>query len=122
MTRWSQSSPPRGCCRRSTSPRRPVADLEHRHVEGAAAEVEHEHGLVGAFLVEAVGECRRRRLVDDAEDLEPGDLAGLFGSGTLGVVEIGGDRYDSLVDRVPEERLAVTPQLLQDPREISWAL
>ncbi len=32
-----------------------VADLEDGHVEGAAAEVEHEDRLVG-FLVEAIGE------------------------------------------------------------------
>ena len=44
-----------------------VAELEHRHVERAAAEVEDEDRLVGAFLVEPVGERGRGRLVDDAE-------------------------------------------------------
>ena len=33
-----------------------VADLEDGHVEGAAAEVEHEDGVLGVVLVEAVGE------------------------------------------------------------------
>ena len=33
-----------------------VADLEHGHVEGAAAEVEDEDGLVGLLLVEPVGQ------------------------------------------------------------------
>ena len=65
-----------------------VADLEHRHVERAAAEVEHEHRLVLGALVEAVGERRRGRLVDDAQHLEPGDLAGLLGRRALGVVEV----------------------------------
>ena len=66
-----------------------VADLEDRHVEGAAAEVEHEDRLVvGALLVEAVGQGRRGGLVDDAEHLEAGDLAGLLGGGALGVVEV----------------------------------
>ena len=44
-----------------------VAELEHRHVERAAAEVEDEDRLVGAFLVEAVRERGRGRLVDDAQ-------------------------------------------------------
>ena len=92
-----------------------LSDLEHRHVEGAAAEVEHEHGLVGLLLVEAVGEGGRRRLVDDAQHLEPGDLAGLLGGGALGVVEVGGHGDDGLVDGVAEERLGVPLQLLQDP-------
>src|SRR5206468_11836950 len=50
-----------------------VAELEHRHVERAAAEVEDEDGLVRAFLVEAVRESSRGRLVDDAENVEAGD-------------------------------------------------
>ena len=53
-----------------------VADLEHRDVEGAAPQVEDENGLVG-LLLEAVGERGRRGLVDDAEDLEAGDLSGV---------------------------------------------
>ena len=51
-----------------------VADVEDAHVERAAAEVEDQHGLV-RLLVQAVGERGRGRLVDDAQHLEPGDLA-----------------------------------------------
>ena len=91
-----------------------LADLEDRDVEGAAAEVEDEDRLVGAFLVEAVGEGGCRRLVDDAQHLEAGDLAGLLGGGALGVVEVGGDGDDGLVDGVAEEGLGVALQLLQD--------
>ena len=65
-----------------------VADLEHGDVEGAAAEVEHEHGLVLRRLVEAVGEGSRGRLVDDPQHLEAGDLAGFLRGGALGVVEV----------------------------------
>ena len=52
-----------------------VADLEDGDVERPAAEVEDEDGLVGVLLVEPVGQRGRRRLVDDAEHLEAGDLA-----------------------------------------------
>src|SRR6185437_16029726 len=41
-----------------------IADLEDRNVEGAAAKV-IDRDRAAAFLVEAVGECRRSRLVDD---------------------------------------------------------
>ena len=44
-----------------------VAELEHRHVERAAAEVEDEDRLVGALLVEPVRERGRGRLVDDPQ-------------------------------------------------------
>lgn len=52
-----------------------VADLQEGHVEGAATEVEDEDRLV--VLVEAVRQRRRGGLVDDAQDVETGDLAGL---------------------------------------------
>ena len=64
-----------------------VADLEDRDVERAAAEVVDGDDLV-LLLVEAVRERRRRRLVDDALDLEAGDAAGVLGGLALGVVEV----------------------------------
>ncbi len=84
-----------------------LADLEQRDVEGSAAEVEDEDGLLEVALVEAVGECGRGRLVDDAQDVEPGDLAGLFGGLTLGVVEVGGHGDDGFGDRLAEVGLSV---------------
>jgi hypothetical protein len=92
-----------------------LADLEDRDVEGATAEVEDEDGLVLALLVEPVGERGRGRLVDDAQHLEAGDLAGLFGRGALGVVEVRGHGDDGLGDGVAEVGLGVPLQLLQDP-------
>ena len=90
-----------------------IADLEHRDVERAAAEVEDEDRLVFGALLEAVGERRRRRLVDDAQDLEPGDRARLLGGGALGVVEVRGNGDDRLRDRVAEIRLGVALELHQ---------
>ena len=88
-----------------------VADLEHRHVERATAEVEHEHGLVLDALVEAVGERRCGRLVDDAQHLEAGDRAGFLGGGALGVVEVRRDGDHGLRDRVAEVGLGVALEL-----------
>jgi hypothetical protein len=72
-----------------------VADLEDRDVEGAAAQVV-DRDRAAAALLEPVGERGRGRLVDDAQDLEAGDLAGVLGRLTLGVVEIGGHGDDRL--------------------------
>jgi hypothetical protein len=75
-----------------------VADLEDRDVERAAAEVVDRDAL-GRVLAEAVREGGGRRLVDDADDLEAGDLAGVLGGLALVVVEVRGDGDDRLVDR-----------------------
>ena len=90
-----------------------VADFEDRDVEGAAAEIV-DGDDAGAFLVEAIGERRRGRLVDDAQNLKAGDLAGVLGRLTLGVVEIGGDGDDRLRHRLAEIGLGGFLHLLQD--------
>ncbi len=65
-----------------------VADFEDGDVEGAAAEVVNRDGFV-LLLVETVGQRRGRGLIDDALDVEAGDLARVFGGLALRVVEVG---------------------------------
>ena len=90
-----------------------LVDLEDRDVEGAAAEV-IDRDRLGAGLVEAVGERRRRRLVDDAQHLEAGDLAGVLGRLALGVVEVGRHGDDRLAHLLAEVALGGLLHLLQD--------
>ena len=86
-----------------------LAELEHGDVERAAAEVEDEDRLLGALLVEAVRERGRGRLVDDPQDVEAGDLAGVLRRLALRVVEVGGNGHDRVGDRLAEVRLGVAP-------------
>jgi hypothetical protein len=79
-----------------------VAELEDRDVEGAAAEVEDRDGPA-RDLAEAVGERGRGRLVDDALDVQPGDLARVLGGLALRVVEVGGHRDHGVGDRLAQE-------------------
>ena len=79
-----------------------LADLEHRDVERAAAEVVDGDQVLLA-LVEAVGERGRGRLVDDALDVEAGDAARVLGRLALRVVEVrrhGDDRLGDLLAEV----------------------
>ena len=71
--------------------------------------------MVPAFgLVEAVGQRGRGRLVDDAQHFKAGDLAGVLGGLTLGVVEVGGNGDDGLVDLLAEIGFRGLLHLLQD--------
>ena len=90
-----------------------VAEFEHRHVEGAATEVEHEDRLIFGLLVEAVGERRRSGLVDDAQHLEPCDRASFLCGGALCVVEVGRDGDHRLGDGVAQVLLGVALELHQ---------
>ena len=89
-----------------------VADVQDGDVEGAAAQVIDRDDLV-ELLVQAVGEGSRRGLVDDAQDLEPGDGAGVLGGLALAVVEVGGDGDDGLRDRLAQLGLGVRLELLE---------
>ena len=90
-----------------------LADLQQGHVERAAAEVEDEDGLLLLALVEAVGERGRGGLVDDAQDVEARDLAGLLGGLALGVLEVGGDGDHRVGDLLAQVGLGVALELLQ---------
>ena len=92
-----------------------LAQLQDRDVEGAAAQVV-DGDLLVVLLVEAVGQGRRGRLVDDPLDLEAGDPAGVLGRLALRVVEVGRDGDDRLGDLLAEVRLGVRLELLQDHR------
>ena len=90
-----------------------VGHVEDRDVERAAAQVE-DGDLLVLLLVEAVGQRRGGRLVDDPRDLQAGDLAGVLGRLPLAVVEIGRDGDDRLADLVPEVALGRLLELAQD--------
>jgi len=51
-----------------------LEDLEDRHVERPAAEVEDQEARFIVEPVNAIGQRRRGRLVEQAVDLEPGQL------------------------------------------------
>ncbi len=72
-----------------------VADLQDRDVEGAAAQV-IDSDLLTIVLLKAIGQSSGSRLVDDAQDFQAGDLAGVLGRLTLGVVEVGRNGDDGL--------------------------
>ena len=114
MTRWSQSSPPSWVSPwvdlTSNTPS-PISRIDTSNVPPPRSNTRIVWSA--PFLVEPVREGRGGRLVDDAQHLEAGDLAGLLGGGALGVVEVRGHGDDGLGDGVAEVRLGVALQLHQ---------
>ncbi|SVK47015.1 NAD-specific glutamate dehydrogenase [Acinetobacter baumannii] len=65
-----------------------VVDFDDGDIESTAAQVINRDGAVADFFVQAVGQGRRGRFVDDALDFQTRDAAGVFSRLTLGVVEV----------------------------------
>ena len=92
-----------------------VADIEDGDIERTAAKVV-DHDLLALLLVDAVGEGRGRRLIDDTLDLEAGDLTGVLGRLTLRIGEVSGNGDDGFAHGAAEVSLSVALELLQDHR------
>ena len=90
----------------------PVPDVQDGDVEGAAAQVEDQDGLV-LLLLQPVGQRGGGRLVDDAQHVEAGDLTGVLGGLALGVVEVGRHGDDGVRHLLAQVRLGVGLELLE---------
>jgi hypothetical protein len=84
-----------------------LAELHDRDIECPTAEIDDGDAQLLAEAVEAVGQGGSGRFVDQADDLQPGDLAGVLGGAALVVVEVRRDGDDRLLDgsRRPRRRV-----------------
>ncbi|ENO96578.1 NAD-specific glutamate dehydrogenase [Thauera phenylacetica B4P] len=88
-------------------------ELEDGEVEGAAAEVVHRIDALGR-VVEAVGDRRGGRLVEQAQHVEPGEAGGVLGGLALGVVEVGRHGDHRPDQRAAQAALGAHAQAAQD--------
>src|SRR6266851_7010727 len=88
-------------------------ELEDGNVKGATAQIV-DGDFAALFFVEAVGESRSGGLVDEAENFEAGDFAGVLGGLALGIVEIGGNGDDGAIDSFAEMGFGPVFQLTED--------
>ncbi|EKE74482.1 NAD-specific glutamate dehydrogenase [Celeribacter baekdonensis B30] len=72
-----------------------ITEFEDGHVECPAAKVIDRDGF-GFGFVEAIGQSRSCRLVDDPQHFEASNLTGVFGGLALGVVKVSRNRDDGL--------------------------
>ena len=90
-----------------------VVNIQNGDIKRAAAQV-IDHDLLALLLIHAVGKGGSGRLVDDTLHVKAGDLAGILGSLTLSVGEVGGNGDDRLGNGLAQIRLGVALELLQN--------
>src|SRR5271165_3286182 len=90
-------------------------EFENGDVEGAAAEIVNGN-FAALFFVETVRQGGCGWLVNETEDFEARDFAGVFGGLALGVVEVSGDGNDGAVNGLVEEGFGPAFQFAQDER------
>jgi len=82
-----------------------LLDSQKGHIESSSSEIEDENiALTGGLLVETVGDSSGGRLVDDTEDVETRNHTSILGSLTLGVVEVGRNSNDGVIDGTAKVR------------------
>lgn len=91
-----------------------VAQFEDRNIERTAAEVVDGDLHVVLLLVEAVGQCGGRRLVDDPAHLQTRDLARLLRGLTLRIGEVGRHRDHGFRNLLSEVILGRLLHLLEN--------
>jgi hypothetical protein len=80
-----------------------ILNGEDRDIEGTTTEIEDEDiAFSGSVFVETVGNSGGGGLVDDSLDVELGDGSSILGGLSLGIVEIGGDGDDGVVNLFTE--------------------
>ena len=85
------------------------------NIKGTTTQVEDEDiALAVNLLVETVGDSGSGRLVDDTEHVETGNQTRVLGGLALGVVEVGRDGDDSVVDGATEVSLSSLTHLGED--------
>ena len=89
-----------------------LLDLQNGDIEGTTTKVEDSDDTV-SLLLQTVGKSGGSGLVNDAENVKTGDLTGVLGGLTLGVVKVGGDSDDCVLDGPAEIVLGGLLHLLE---------
>src|SRR6266850_949270 len=88
-------------------------ELQNGNIKRAAAEIV-DGNTAALFFMQAVGERRGSRLINEPENFEAGDFAGVFCGLALRVVEIGRHGDDRAVDGFTEESFGPVFQFAQN--------
>ena len=64
-----------------------IVDGQDGHIECTTTQIVHKN-ILFRFLIQAIGNCRGGRLVDNPNDIQTSDSASILSSLALGVVEI----------------------------------
>jgi NAD-specific glutamate dehydrogenase len=90
-------------------------NCEEGDIEGTATEIENEDvALAGGLLVKTVCDGGGSGFVDDSENVQAGNETSVLGRLALGVVEVGWNSDDGVVDGASEVGLSSLPHLGQD--------
>ncbi|KXN85447.1 NAD-specific glutamate dehydrogenase [Leucoagaricus sp. SymC.cos] len=88
---------------------------QKRDIESSSTKIKDEDiALASDLLVETVGDSSSSGLIDYTENVETSDGSSVFGSLTLGIIEISGNSDNGILDGSAKVRLGSLPHLGQD--------
>ncbi|KAM2637935.1 hypothetical protein EV1_022365 [Malus domestica] len=93
---------------------------ETRHIEGTTSKIKDQDILLtnaGGFLVNAISNDGSSGLIDDTEDIDSGNNSGILGCLTLGVIKVGRNCDNSVLDGAAKVGLGDVTHLDEDHGE-----
>ena len=90
-----------------------LLDLQNGDIESTTTKIVDGDNTVG-LLLKTVGKSGGSRLVNDTENVQTSDLTGVLGGLTLGVVEVGGNSDNSVLNGLAEVVLGSLLHLVED--------
>ena len=101
----------------------PITKFQDGDIKSATAEVEDRNLDVLILLVKSVCKCGSRWLINDAFDIQSGNLAGFFGSLALGIVEVCRYRYHGISELLAKVIFCGLFHFLKDHRtNLRWGV
>src|SRR3984957_13070532 len=91
-----------------------VVEFKDGNVKGSATQVVNSDSRAIIQSVQAVGQRRCGRLINNSFDREPSQLSGSLGGLTLQIIEVGGHRNDGSIDRISETQFGFGFELLEN--------
>mmetsp|Transcript_25045 Transcript_25045/g.41880 ORF Transcript_25045/g.41880 Transcript_25045/m.41880 type:complete len:242 (+) Transcript_25045:1315-2040(+) len=75
-----------------------LLDGKKRHIESSTTKIEDQNVLLRTLLVQTVSNSSGSRLIDDTQNVHTGDNTSILSGLTLGVIEIGRDGDNCVLD------------------------
>ena len=91
-----------------------ILNRDNRYIESTTSEIKHDNLLLNTFLPSTISQCSSSRLVNDPLNLKTGNSSGINSGSSLGIIEVGRNGNNSIIDFFSKVSFGSSLHLLKD--------